>query len=65
MKASFDLNAQASLQQKAQDQAKLYGEAQRYALEMQQQEKKALEAAKLMNEAAAKADIARQRMLKV
>ena len=32
---------------------------------MQQQEKKALEAAKLMNEAAAKAELARQRMLKV
>lgn len=59
------MNTQAALQQKAQEQAQLYGEAQKFALEMQQQESKALEAAKLMNEAAGKAEIARQRMLKV
>ena len=63
--ATFDLNTQNSLQMKAEEQARLYGEAQKFAMEMQQQEEKALEAAKLMNEAANKAEIARQHMLKV
>lgn len=38
--ASFELKTQGTLQAKAQEQARLYGEAQKYAMEMQQQEEK-------------------------
>ena len=56
---------QEALQEKAQEQMRLYAEAQKYAVEMQQEEQKALEASRLMNEASTKAEFARQKMLRV
>ena len=44
---------------------RLYAEAQKYAVEMQQEEQKALEASRLMNEASTKSEFARQKMLRV
>ncbi len=61
----MDAKLQESLQERAQDQVRLYGEAQKYALEMQEEEKKALEAAQIMNQASGRAELARQRMIRV